>query len=93
MTVWAALPGQALLWEQFGDDCLVYNAHSGETHFLNVSAAEVLKLLQTGPMDLHSMLAELQSVFDTDDEHALAQHISRVIQEFDHAGLICPIPI
>lgn len=90
--MWVGLSEQALLWERFDDDYLVYNAHSGETHFLNISAAEVLKLLRTGPMDLPSMVAELQAVFDTDDEHALAQHISRVIQEFDHAGLICPIP-
>lgn len=90
--VWTGLPERVLLWEQFDDDYLIYNARSGETHFLNASAAEILKVLQTGPMDLPSMVAELQSVFDTEDEHALVQHISRVIQEFDHAGLICPLP-
>lgn len=91
-TAWVGLPEAILLWEQYDEDYLVYNGHSGETHFLNVTAAEVLKSLQTGPMALPELVAELQLMFDMDDEHALAQHISRVIQEFEHVGLICPHP-
>lgn len=92
--LWTGLPEELLLWEQFGDECVVYNRRSGETHFLNVTAAEVLRMLQGGPATLPAVAAQIRDLFDveTEDEPALIQHISRVIQEFDHAGLICPFP-
>lgn len=89
---WAALPAELLLWEQFGDEYVVYNRCSGETHFLNVTAAEVLRVLQEGPATLTAVVAQVCRVFDVEEEPALTQHISRVIQEFDYVGLICPFP-
>jgi PqqD family protein of HPr-rel-A system len=91
---WTGLPEELLLWEQFGDEYVVYNRRSGETHFLNLTAAEVLRILQGGPATLPAVAAQIRDLFDveTEEEPALIQHISRVIQEFDHVGLICPFP-
>lgn len=89
---WTGLPENALLWEQFGDEYVIYNRRSGETHFLNVTAAEVLKVLQGGPATLPTVVAQVCHLFDMEEEPALIQHISRVMQEFDHVGLICPFP-
>jgi PqqD family protein of HPr-rel-A system len=90
--LWGGLPGNALLWEEFGDEYLVYNCLSGETHFLNITAAEVLKLLQAEPNTLPGLVARICAAFGMEEEPALAQFVSGLIQEFDHAGLICSIP-
>jgi PqqD family protein of HPr-rel-A system len=91
-SLWAGLPENALIWEQFGDEYVVYSRRSGETHFLNVTAAEVLKVLQSEPATLPAVVAQVCHLFDMEEEPALIQHISRVMQEFDHVGLICPFP-
>ena len=89
---WVGLPETALLWEQFGNEYLVYNCRSGETHFLNATAAEVLKLLQAEPSTPRALETRICTLFDMEEGIFVAQYISGVIQEFDHAGLICPFP-
>jgi PqqD family protein of HPr-rel-A system len=90
--LWGGVPGNTLLWEEFGDEYLVYNCLSGETHFLNITAAEVLKLLQVESNTLPVLVARICAMFDMEEEPALTQYVSGLIQEFDHAGLICSIP-
>jgi PqqD family protein of HPr-rel-A system len=87
---WIGLPEAALLWERFDDEYLVYNRRSGQTHFLNATAAEVLKLLQTEASTPAMLEARISKMFDMEEGISVAQYISGVIQEFDHAGLICP---
>lgn len=90
---WMGLPETALLWEQFGDEYLVYNCRSGETHFLNATAAEVLKSLQAEPSTPGALEARICALFDMEEGVSVAQYVTGLIQEFDHTGLICPLPV
>lgn len=88
--LWAALPEDQLLAEWHEGGVLVYSALSNETHFLNNTAAEILRLLQTEPMTLAGVIAGICSRFRTEETPALIREISGVVQEFERLELICP---
>lgn len=92
--VWTTLSEGGVLWARFDDEHVVYNRHSGETHYLNATAAAVLELVERGPTTLAALVAEIRGLFDMEDtqETELCEHIRHVIQEFDRVGLICPLP-
>ncbi len=46
---WEIPAGQRLLFEDFDDGILVYDALFGATHLLNASAAETLAVIQESP--------------------------------------------
>lgn len=93
-SLWMGLPETEVLYERFDDICVLYHRGSGETHYLNATAIEIFKLLQRGPLRVAEVVAEIRDIFDMDatQEPELCAHIGRVIQEFDHVGLICPVP-
>lgn len=58
---WRLVPGQALLHHGAGDEHLVFNDLSGDTHLLDTRAMEVLRALQAGPLtraELHGLCGE-----------------------------------
>ncbi|GAB3370156.1 hypothetical protein GCM10027317_05700 [Massilia agri] len=75
---WRLVPGQALLHHGAGDEHLVFNDLSGDTHLLDAQAMQVLRALQAGPLapaalqglcgeaqepeDIAALLAELQEL-------------------------------
>lgn len=94
-SLWMGLPETEVLYERFDDICVLYHQGSGETHYLNATAIEIFKLLQRGPLRVADVVAEIRDVFAMEEiqESELWTEIGRVIQEFDHVGLICPVPL
>ncbi|WP_348758164.1 HPr-rel-A system PqqD family peptide chaperone [Candidatus Methylocalor cossyra] len=78
-----------MLWESFGEDAVVYNRRSGETHFLNCTAAETLRILQDRAATLAEVVAEIGGRFGLEPQAGLAEQVGRAIEEFERAGLIC----
>jgi PqqD family protein of HPr-rel-A system len=91
-SLWIGVDESTLRWEQFGDGYLVYHIQSGETHFLNVTAAEILKLLQANPKTLPETVTQTCSMFNLEEDPSFAQKIGGIIREFSHVGLICSVP-
>lgn len=58
---WRLVPGQALLHHGAGDEHLVFNDLSGDTHLLDSRAMALLSALQAGsltPAELHGLCGE-----------------------------------
>jgi PqqD family protein of HPr-rel-A system len=91
-TRWTGLPNHALLWEPWGEDFVIYNTRSGETHFINATAARILKLLQEGPSSVPDMAEPLRAEIGGGDVPNLCSEISRIIRDFDQLGLVRPEP-
>ncbi|NOQ15575.1 MAG: HPr-rel-A system PqqD family peptide chaperone [Methyloprofundus sp.] len=72
----------------WGEYAVVYNSLSGETHYINELAIEVLTLLQVAPETLASLNDKICLLFEVDDRSALQQQLSQLIIEFDNLGLI-----
>jgi PqqD family protein of HPr-rel-A system len=80
---WRLVPGQALLHHGAGDEHLVFNDLSGDTHLLDAQAMQVLHALQAGPLTP----AQLQgSCSDADEPEA----ITALLAELQDLKLVQP---
>jgi PqqD family protein of HPr-rel-A system len=88
---WIALSDGLLIWEEFAEELVVFNGLSGQTHFLNVTAAEILRLLQGRPHTEEELSREMAELFEQEHTSLLSEQTGRAIQEFAQEGLICPV--
>jgi PqqD family protein of HPr-rel-A system len=84
-TSWGTL---RLLWKQWGDECIVYNVTSGNTHLVNATVAKVLRRLDQQPGTLRELSEYLASEFDIDSDQEVIQHLEQLINHLDELGLI-----
>lgn len=73
---------------EWGENAVVYQSVSGETHQLNALLVETLKLFQSGPLTLEALIDRLRCIFDVEDEVDLRQQIEQLILQFENLGLI-----
>lgn len=88
---WLAQPSGVLLWEEFDGQFVVFNVASGRTHLLNEAAAAVLRAiaeLPSGSTSGYSVDQIMRRSFATDDP-GWAQHVTRILHEFESEGLVC----
>jgi PqqD family protein of HPr-rel-A system len=57
--MWRITPGQSLRFRQFGEECVLYNSLSGDTHLLSDTAIHVLSVLQRGAATRPALAASL----------------------------------
>jgi PqqD family protein of HPr-rel-A system len=88
---WKVPASGMLLWEQWNDEYIVYNARSGETHFLNELAAKALKALEDFPCNAEQLAQKMTVQHELEMAFRIAD-MERLIQEFDSLGLIEPCP-
>jgi PqqD family protein of HPr-rel-A system len=91
--LWHVPASTRLCWRNWGDEYIVYNAASGQTHYLNLFAAKVLQYFEAEPASLDALLEDV-SVDDiarrADGQPLLAQ-VRELIKEMDALGLIAPV--
>ena len=63
---WRVISDQALHFRSWGDELIVYNSLSGDTHLLGSAAAQILLRLQQVPSDFISLAESLTSVLQTE---------------------------
>jgi PqqD family protein of HPr-rel-A system len=82
-----------LRWRNWGDEYIVYNTASGQTHYLNLFAAKVLQYLEVQPASLDALLEDVSAsdvVCPADGQPLLAQ-VRELVKEMDTLGLIAPV--
>jgi PqqD family protein of HPr-rel-A system len=84
---WVSRP---LLWKQWGDELVVYDIESGNTHLISPVAAKILRRLDQQPSTLAQVAEYLTSEVDIDSDPELVQHIERLISDLDELGLVKP---
>jgi PqqD family protein of HPr-rel-A system len=65
-TEWRVISNQALHFCSWGDEFIVYNSLSGDTHLLGSVAANVLLRLQQAPSDAISLAGSLTSLLQVE---------------------------
>lgn len=86
--VLAIVRPDALHWKIWDDDCVVFNAASGETHVLDAVLALLVRQIDEGCSnedDLFSQTAKLLDLDLTDEIRNRLEHMLRQLAEF---GLI-----
>jgi PqqD family protein of HPr-rel-A system len=87
---WTVPKGNGLAWWVWDDEFLVYNAASGQTHYLNLLAGEALRSLEAEPAQTHELVRRLANQFGIAEDSPPLQMIDRLIHELDELGLIVP---
>lgn len=54
--IWIACTSQLVVQRRWGDECILYDIDSGNTHLVTPLAAEVLTRLQEHPADMDSLI-------------------------------------
>ncbi len=86
--MWQLMPGQRLRLRDYGDQCVLYNDHSGDTHLLGASAAYLLELLAAGPRTQADLLAQLALAVDTASEASFETEASALLAQLSGLFLI-----
>lgn len=87
---WQVAAENELLFHSWGDEFVVYNGATGDTHLLGLVAAQVMLKLQQSPADALSLaewVAPLQQI-EPDDEFVL--FVEQILTDFDGLGMIEP---
>lgn len=81
-----------LHWQSWDEGAVLFNAASGQTHFLNELGTLSLRLIIQHPRDLDALLialSERYEAFVIDEE--LREYVASTLDELDRLGLIEPV--
>lgn len=82
----AARGGLAL--RTWGDESVVFNPSSGNTHLLDFVATEGLVCLQEAALDRFDLCRRLAARLNVEPDQQLIDYVDRLIARFDELGLL-----
>ena len=77
-----------LQWRRWGDEFIVFNPTSGQTHLLNLVAGKALKLLEKSPASPSEVMDRLCETTGVESSTEFLDHLRRLFSEFDDLGLV-----
>jgi PqqD family protein of HPr-rel-A system len=87
--VWRIAPGQRLLFQDFEDGVVLFDALVGSTHLLNASAAETLAIIEEAPgLDASAIHAALVERLELSVEALPLPIVEALLQRFEAMALI-----
>ena len=90
MLRWQLSPSGQLHWRQWDEEYLLFNAASGQTHFLNELGAGALQLLQQSPLSVVELSERLAALYELELDAKLQAYINRMVADLGRLGLIEP---
>jgi PqqD family protein of HPr-rel-A system len=81
-----------LVWVTWGEESIVFNKSSGNTHLVNSMAAKILSLLQVQPRSAEEISQSIATEMQLDDDDEILQRVKIVFETLDHLGLIESLP-
>ena len=85
------VPTNRLRWQRWGDEFIVYNVASGETHYLNNFANTILQYFEAEPSTTSGLLADIQMSGVITPPPSFCDQIRELVKEFDSLGLIARV--
>ena len=87
--VWRVAPGQRLLFQDFDDGVVLFDALVGSTHLLDPSAAETLAIIAEAPgLDASAIHAELLRRLELPADAVPLATIEALLQRFEALALV-----
>jgi PqqD family protein of HPr-rel-A system len=72
----------------FGDECMIFNPLSWDTHILNAAAAAILEAVAEAPQSVAEIEEYLQDLLVESQKGEAPAHTRRLIDELVQLGLI-----
>ncbi len=85
---WRVSEDFVILWEEWGEDTIIYHSGSGQTHLLNEIAVYVLQFLQHGSASFSALLAGLDGNIEGGLNAGIRQNVRELLDRFERLGLI-----
>ena len=89
--MWQLTPGQSLLARQFGDEFVLYNDLSGDTHLLGASAMQALRLLQPAPASFDAVADALALADGAGRDDQFDAEVDAVLAQLAALALVSPL--
>ncbi len=87
--IWRLRDNVNLLWRRLGDDYVVFNEASGQTHVPHELSEWVLREIENKPETMGALVARLCEAADYEEDHAVFR-VREVLSELSDLGLIEP---
>ena len=90
---WQVPATNRLRWQCWGNEFIVYNVASGQTHYLNNFAKAILQYFEE-PGTISGLIADIQASAATTSPswQPFCDQICELIKELDSLGLIARVP-
>jgi PqqD family protein of HPr-rel-A system len=85
---WRVPTGFSLHWQSWDDEFVVYHSGSGDTHLLDVVAAEALQSLQKKPANLSELARKVSASLEIKLDDKLSAYLERLLSDFHRLGLV-----
>ncbi len=85
---WTAVSGFDLHWCSWGDESIVYNDGSGDTHLLSPVDAEALKSLQQAPANIPELAERIASALNIEADDEFFFYLETLLTQLEKLGLI-----
>lgn len=85
---WRVRPGAQLEWKHWDDESVVFNALTGDTHLLDLTAAAGLACLEAQARSLEQLVAALAQKLEVEADAQLHEYTRRLVGHLQQLGLI-----
>ena len=85
---WRAAGDEAPRMRYWAGDYVVYSPLSGDTHFLDIAAGELLRSIVAAPQTSSVLGARLARLLEVPQDERLAAEIERTLAQLEALGLI-----
>ena len=93
MEVWSVVTPEALHWKMWDDDCVVFNATSGQTHVLDPVLALLIRQIDTGCNNTDELLNQTTRLLGVELTEEIRESLRQMLHQLEQFSLIesvCP---
>ena len=80
-----------LYWHSWGDEFVVYDGGSGDTHLLDAVGANALQSLEREPATLSELTEKMAASWDLEVQGELSDYLARLLSNLHKLGLVNPV--
>jgi PqqD family protein of HPr-rel-A system len=77
-----------LLWREWDGETVVYNVNSGNTHLLNPTAVEVLRMIERDVLTAGELSDRLMNRLGGSSNEEIMDGVKSLLVNLDHLGLV-----
>jgi len=85
---WRAVASSSDCVRLWGDEYVVYNPQSGNTHLLGLAAGQILQRLQDAPLELRDLVSLLESDWRQVGGPELMQEVASLLEDMHALALV-----
>lgn len=87
--IWNLPDGATLSWRTWGDETVLFNGASGQTHLIDAFSEQILRELEKSPLSAGALIDRLAQETGLDTE-LVSTRVREVLDQFDKQGLAEP---